>query len=244
MIKIFEFLVRKPGLTREQFNYHWLNVHGPLVTSIPEISRHLVRYCQNHLLADQALPLRAGGVECDGIVELWCESIDTVREMFGAPVNLGAVREDEHLFLDVGKGRLLVTEEVPVYERDDFEPTHGSIKLFGTVQRKGGMSRADCHRYWRDHHAPLVLGAEEFVGRARKYSQCLSVDAFDGNIPGARLDGVAEYWFGNSDDLWAAFTSRAYRERIQPDQANFQDDAGSAVAVAREILMYERPVQQ
>ena len=29
MITVVDLLVRQPGLTREQFQDHWLNVHGP-----------------------------------------------------------------------------------------------------------------------------------------------------------------------------------------------------------------------
>jgi uncharacterized protein (TIGR02118 family) len=240
LIKIFEFLVRKPGLTREQFNYHWLNVHGPLVIGIPEISRHLVRYCQNHLIPDWPPVLPGREPPCDGVVELWCESVDAVREMFGAPANLDAVRDDEHLFLDVGKGRLLITEDATLHERAGTGETHGSIKFFAMIARKAGLSRAAFDHHWRETHAPLIVESREIAGRLRKYSQCAAIDDFDGNIPSASYDGLAEYWFDGTDDLWAALTSPAYRETVRPDEAAFQDEAHTNAAVAREILMYER----
>lgn len=240
MIKIFEFLVRKPGMTREQFNYHWLNVHGPLVISVPEIARHLVRYCQNHLIPEWYPFLPHAGPPCDGVVELWCESIKAVEEMFGAPANLDEVRADEYLFLDVMKGQLLVTREESLYERPGTGETDGSIKVFEMVGRNPRMSRSQCRRYWKDEHAPKILATPEIMSRVRKYSQCHGVEDFRGNIPASQYEGLAEYWFDSTDDLWKAFANRQYREKIRPDEANFQDYATSGAAVAREILIFER----
>ena len=59
MIKISELLVRKAGMSRGEFQDYWRRVHGPLVMSIPEIRRHVVKYVQSHTQPDW-FPFLAG----------------------------------------------------------------------------------------------------------------------------------------------------------------------------------------
>ena len=53
MIKLTFALVRRPELTREQFQDYWLGVHAPLVASVRDALR-IRRYVQLH-----SLPLEA-----------------------------------------------------------------------------------------------------------------------------------------------------------------------------------------
>ena len=40
MIKICEVAYRKPGMSVEDFQAHWLGTHGPIVARIPGIRRY------------------------------------------------------------------------------------------------------------------------------------------------------------------------------------------------------------
>ena len=59
MIKISELLVRKKDMSRGEFHDYWKRVHGPLVMSIPEIRRHVVKDVQSHTQPDW-FPFLAG----------------------------------------------------------------------------------------------------------------------------------------------------------------------------------------
>ena len=52
MIKLVCFFRRKPGMGVDDFHAHWLESHGPLIANTPELAQHLVRYEQNHRLAE------------------------------------------------------------------------------------------------------------------------------------------------------------------------------------------------
>ncbi|HYF16980.1 MAG TPA: EthD domain-containing protein [Ramlibacter sp.] len=73
MVKVIGLLRRKPGMTREQFVDHWVNVHAPMSSDIPVLRRYVL----NLVVAE---PTRSdvpsmgieGGV--DGIAEIWFDS--------------------------------------------------------------------------------------------------------------------------------------------------------------------------
>jgi uncharacterized protein (TIGR02118 family) len=80
MVKYVGFLTRRPPLTVEQFQRHWREVHGPLVTrEIPG----MLRYIQSH-----ALPETYRGASppaYDGTPQAWFQSLATYPSRLGRP---------------------------------------------------------------------------------------------------------------------------------------------------------------
>ncbi|MCZ7531446.1 MAG: EthD domain-containing protein [Acidimicrobiia bacterium] len=52
MIKLIALVKRNPELSREEFHRHWREHHGPLIRNSEAANRYVVRYEQNHRLAD------------------------------------------------------------------------------------------------------------------------------------------------------------------------------------------------
>ena len=112
MVKLIVCAKRKPGISHEEFARYWRENHGPLVKGVPEFIRHVRRYVQCHILSNSA-PLGIGS-DCDGVAELWFDSIDELNEAFSEPRYLELIRPDELKFADLGNCVSLVTEEVPI----------------------------------------------------------------------------------------------------------------------------------
>jgi uncharacterized protein (TIGR02118 family) len=238
MIKVAELLVRKNGMTRAEFQDYWRRVHGPLVMSIPEIRRHVAKYVQSHTLPNWHPFLAGEGPLYDGIAEVWCDSIEDVRRMFAEPKFQELVSPDEVKFLEVPKTVILAMTEQTIYQRTAAS-IHGGIKLFEMPARRREMSRLECHRYWRDIHAPMVLGSAEMIKRLRRYVQAHSLDDGAAGLQPMRYDGLAELWFDNVGDLQACF-GHQYLEVIQPDEPKFVDPDRSSALIAKEYIIYER----
>lgn len=106
MIKLFEILTRKEGLTHEEFSRYWEESHGPLVArKVPKMRR----YIQNH-------PVRlgsGGNLPCDGIAEIWYDSLRDWRESAEwLKTDEGkALLEDAAKFVDRSRLVVLVCEE-------------------------------------------------------------------------------------------------------------------------------------
>jgi len=92
MVKLVEFIHRKPGMDVEAFQNYWGKVHGPIASKIPMIRR----YVQSHPLASAYRDGRQPS--CDGVAEVWFDSTDAMRESERIP-EYAATRADEPHFL-------------------------------------------------------------------------------------------------------------------------------------------------
>lgn len=78
MVKIVTAASRLPGLTLEEFQQHWYEVHGPLGARLPGLRR----YVQNHAIAE-AYAFR--GFTHDGWAELWFDDLDALKLAWSSP---------------------------------------------------------------------------------------------------------------------------------------------------------------
>jgi len=116
------------------------------------------------------------------------------------------------------------------------------VKLVFCLRRRPEMSREECQRYWRDHHAPLVRRHAETL-RIRRYVQTHSLDTpvndmlrvSRGGPEG--YDGVAELWWDSLDDLATAASTpegQAAGAELLEDERRFIDLANSPLWLAEE----------
>ncbi len=106
MVKLFEMIKRKEGLTHEEFLRYWEERHGPLVAkTVPGVKR----YIQNH-----PVKLPGGGEPpIDGIAELWYDNLKDWRMSADWLRSEGGkvILEDAKNFVDRSKLVVLVCEE-------------------------------------------------------------------------------------------------------------------------------------
>lgn len=111
MLKLTFALVRRPELTREQFQDYWLNTHAPLVASVRDDLR-IRRYVQLHSLpleASAALrDVRGGPDGFDGVAQLWWDSFEDMAsaEPQAARAAGALLLEDEKRFIDLSRSPL------------------------------------------------------------------------------------------------------------------------------------------
>jgi uncharacterized protein (TIGR02118 family) len=99
-------------MTHEEFSRYWRDNHGPLVRGVPEFMRHVRKYVQCHMVAGPS-PLRSR-VDCDGVAELWFDSVEELNQAFNEPRYLEIIRPDERKFVDLANSFSFITEEVPI----------------------------------------------------------------------------------------------------------------------------------
>jgi uncharacterized protein (TIGR02118 family) len=120
VLKLTFCLTRLSGLSREQFQDYWINIHAPLVASVAQ-TLQIRRYVQTHSFPEAAsAALRAGRgapADYDGVAELWFDSLDAVVANGERPEARAAgalLLEDERRFIDLSKSPLWWGEEKPV----------------------------------------------------------------------------------------------------------------------------------
>lgn len=109
MIKFTILLVRKAGLTHEQFVAHHRDVHAALFMSVPVVKDTVRRYVQQHALAVQLPGLPP--IKYDGITELWFDDAESIGRLFSDPEYLARIRPDEASFLDLERCDFIVSSE-------------------------------------------------------------------------------------------------------------------------------------
>ncbi len=107
MVKLVEFIIRKPGMNAETFQDYWRTTHGPLVAKIPMIRRYV--QCHTRLTAyrDGRQPVY------DGVAEVWFDNTDAMWESEKIQ-EYAAVRADEPNFIDVTRLTFIITKEFVV----------------------------------------------------------------------------------------------------------------------------------
>jgi uncharacterized protein (TIGR02118 family) len=118
MLKLIYALARKEGLSRDEFQRYWREVHGPLVRDAAE-ALGIERYVQSHSVAtalDDDLR-HSRGLEqpaYDGHAELWFRSEEALIEALSSPAGQEAAQrllEDEAKFIDFAKSRMVLARE-------------------------------------------------------------------------------------------------------------------------------------
>lgn len=98
MIKIVAVITRTPGLDRATFLHRWQHEHPPYVRALTGLRR----YVQNPALdGPQPWP-------CDGVAELWFDSVRDVAAAFDSPAG-EALRTHEESF--IGELQWFLAEE-------------------------------------------------------------------------------------------------------------------------------------
>ena len=121
MVQLFAFLTRRSGTTHEEFLDHWLNRHGPLIASTPELARHIRRY-EQHPRAE-AGPL-SGTEDCDGVTVQHFDKMDDMWAFTAEPAYAELVAPDEAALLDLKRLVWVITGE-PTVVIDDRAPAPG-----------------------------------------------------------------------------------------------------------------------
>jgi uncharacterized protein (TIGR02118 family) len=92
-IKQLTLLQRKEGLSQEEFQRYWRNVHAPLVRELP----YVLSYTQHHVTASSPRSgYAAPQVAVDGVVEFVFESAEGARKAFEGPEGRAALDDAEN----------------------------------------------------------------------------------------------------------------------------------------------------
>lgn len=102
-MKLFAFVKRKEGMSREDFLDYWHDHHGPLIRDTPGLGDRTVRYEQHPARLDD----RSGW---DGVAVQEFASWDDFVAMLSGEAG-EAMRADEANFLDSGSITVVFTED-------------------------------------------------------------------------------------------------------------------------------------
>jgi uncharacterized protein (TIGR02118 family) len=118
MIKAVVLMRKLPHLSDGEFRRFWLEEHGPLVRSHAK-ARRISKYIQVHptgsqVLADIVARRQGQAVACDGIAEIYWNSLEDFLEAGRTPEGkraVAAIVEHEKQFLELPSLQFFLGEE-------------------------------------------------------------------------------------------------------------------------------------
>lgn len=231
MIKLLYSLRRHDGLSRRDFQEHWLGYHCPHFGLRNEPARMYVVYPA--LLADGAEPAPRRGSEYDGVAVVWFDGLDGVKASMGSDL-VAEAAVDERRFIDHDLSVAVLAEEhVTMAPRR--EP---SVVLFEHVRRAGGCSFADFARWWRDGGSWDDGACDEgaVAGRVLNLVLPSGVEAGLGSLNDLgenreTWDGIATTYF--ESELLARMYLERLREAPRRMGASLVDEAATVRTLTR-----------
>jgi len=109
-VHLVALMVRKPGMSVEEFQKYWREHHGPLGAKTPGLRRYVQNHPLPELYGSHNEPL------CDGVAEAWFDSLEDLQRSTETPEVI-RVRADEPNFIDPGKVIFLLTEDIEIFRR-------------------------------------------------------------------------------------------------------------------------------
>lgn len=221
MIKVITLVKRHPSMAVEQFQRHWLEVHGLAVCALPRLRR----YVQSHTLLQG---YRKGELIYDGIEECWFDHDADWQAAVASPQQV-AVSESEARCFELDR-KVVMPVDVIVAKQGPIPPV--AVKNIEFVNQRPGMPLMAFRDYWRTVHGPLAATIDVI----RRYEQNhLRLDQYDlGNKPA--FDGLAITWFESTADMKAGAATNAYA-LTRADEANFLAEGHLPFIVTREHVL-------
>jgi len=107
-VKAVTFFNRKPGLSVEDFQRHWLEIHGPIAVTLPGVRRYVQSHTRRSAYGAGRIPAY------DGAVLTWSDSIDEVRRVPGTPEYARVLADAGNLLSPAPPPAILTREHVIV----------------------------------------------------------------------------------------------------------------------------------
>jgi uncharacterized protein (TIGR02118 family) len=212
----------RPGMSEQEFQRYWVEVHAVRYASkIPQIKRYLI---------DTRIPF---GPEPDdplfsGIAEIWLENEEDQLASLQSKEFLEGARVDEPRWAAFWRTIVLDTSTHVLLEGPPAARDSSMVKLIGIVKRKPGMPLEEFRRYSLEDHARLDLK----LPGLRRYWQCHVRDSSYA-IGEAVLDSAAMLWFDDVAALEQALNSPAGMAAAA-DLPNFIEPKYAHTMVCRE----------
>ena len=103
-VKSVAFLNRKPGLSVEEFQHHWREVHGPIAALLPGLRRYVQSQTRRSAYEGGRIPAY------DGVVLTWFDSTAAILKT-AATDEYARVLADGAVFLSPGAVSTILTRE-------------------------------------------------------------------------------------------------------------------------------------
>ncbi|MFK7896272.1 MAG: EthD domain-containing protein [Myxococcota bacterium] len=230
MIKLICFIRKRAELDIPAFQNHWRENHGPLIRSLPKLRRHLIRYEQNHRLAEDYARDEASGAgqgtetgAYDGSTIMWFPSMEAYHAFAAEPDYAEHIAPDEARFMDRAKTLFFFTDEEDIKLGDADRQAQAGVKLLALLRRRSDLTPEAFHAHWTGPHAALFTETPALRDHILAYQQNHRFPADYERDPETHWDGLAEQWYASLEKFYAGAGGGPFEEIVAPDEERFID---------------------
>lgn len=203
-LKVYAFLVKKEGISDDEFHSHWREPHGRLTKKVPQINR----YVQNHGVDHVPTVPGLAPTSYLGIPAIWVASLEKLNAIYTDP-GFQEVHEDELNILQRDKLAWLITREYivaagPSADDISYRATKAMLFLKRRVDVRNESFRVAIADFAK--RTPKIIGSGR-ITYAFPVSEAYQADA----IP--LFDAVVELAYA-SDAAWQKSWARSGKELL------------------------------
>jgi len=236
VIKLVSGLRRLPGLTREEFQEHWLEHHARLLLGV----RTLRAYIQYHTISNNPMSRKTVATDqpFDGHACFWWDSLEALRTAYASPEYRRALNDMQY-FVDSKESFTCYVEEKMIAGIDERSP----CVLVECHSHRPGQSRAEFQKGWYENTGGFgreiyKTGLMSGFLQNNVYDPSSEVDGL--GLDQSRFDGVGFAYYESMAQLVACVSLPIVIERAFKAEDGFTDQRKMGSVLARRIVL--RPV--
>ncbi|MGW4019888.1 EthD domain-containing protein [Streptomyces sp. NPDC005009] len=205
MIHQFILAAPKPGMTAQEFQDYWVNVHAvQYAAKIPQIRKYMV-----DTVVDIEGNLGSPALPHQGIAEIWLANGEEQLASLQTDEFLNGARLDEPNWAAFWLTIVVDTTAHEIVPGPGPGRDRDWVKLTVLMKRRPGLDLDDYRKRSLDGYASEVRG----IPGLRRYLHAHTVDG--AYVFGeAAFDSVEQLWFDDVDALRAALRSPHFTERV------------------------------
>jgi hypothetical protein len=242
-IKLVEFPVRNPNMSRRAFHLYWQKHHSPHVMNLTAFSQFIRKYNSAHIypIAIPGLPVHYDqDTQFEGASELWLDSLDEIGCWFSQSIYNELISHDEQRFLDQnGSGEFILAKEERIYDPEPDLIESLKTKVYILVKRQNNQNYNEFHSSI-SRHGQLIIEQPSLKAHLVKLSISHKLaDPIPEGFELADVDAIIELLF---DDVAAAkcfFADPAFTAKILPSENESFDTAFTRALVAKIRVVHD-----
>lgn len=213
MIKLLEFVRRRPGLNPEAFHAEWREQQTHFFANAPEAAQWVLRRELNHRLPEDYVRARhvaeTTGLEWDGVEVSWFSSLEDFQALKDSPAFIEFRERENSAYRGADRAQVLTRDAIRIVDKPGARERAG-LKLLCILRRRPGLDRAHFLRHWREHHGGLFRDIPDLNEPLLGYDQ-------NHGLADAEYDGVTEQWFASLPEWLDSLNVPANFDQVIPD---------------------------
>ncbi len=204
IVKLMEFPVRHPAMSRRAFHLYWQRHHSPSVMNVTAFSQFMRKYTTAHVLPGipDMLPRYLQATTFEGVSEVWINRLEEVGIWLSHPVYSELIRPDEPRFIrQDGGGEFVVVKEERLHEPDRDLVESGLTKVYVLMSRLPADLEHDAFHSALSEYGHRLIERPALRKALRKFVLSHRLrDPLPEGLVFSDIDAVVEMWFEDADD--------------------------------------------